>query len=241
LLDCAEGSASFEKSAPKLPADAQPPPLIFDYAYSRRIACLADPPGPAAAAYRSLQTHLLAGHVRDGRRGLALCAPAPETGCTTVAVNLAIAFAQAGINTLLVDANLHRPSVHEFIRPSAPALGLAQMLTAHPDARTDEIRRNVRPNLSVLYAGGVPARAHDLIANRRFKQIIDDCMRAFEFTIVDTPALRGSTDARHIAMGVRYGLIIARRNVTLLSDIRSVVDELSNDRIRLVGSFLADF
>jgi protein-tyrosine kinase len=241
LLDREDGSASVAGSAPETFPEAPPSALVFDYAYSRRIACLADPAGAAAAAYRSLQTHLLAGHVRDGRRGLALCAPAPKTGCTTVAVNLAVAFAQAGINTLLVDANLHRPAVHDFIRPSEPALGLAQMLTADLDRRTDEIRRNIRPNLSVLYAGGVPARAHDLIANRRFKQIMDDCMRAFEFTIVDTSALRGSTDARHIAMGVRYGLLIARRNVTLLSDIRSAIDDLSNDRIRLVGSFLADF
>lgn len=212
-----------------------------DYVYSRRIACLSDPAGNAAASYRSLQTRLLAGHVRDGRRGLALCAPTPEAGCTTVAVNLAVAFAQAGVNTLLVDANLRRPAVHDFIRPVRPVLGLAQMLAADPNLRVDEIRRDVRPNLSLLYAGGVPPKSHDLLANRRFKQVIDDCMRSFEFTIVDTPALCGSTDARHIAMSVRYGLVIARRDVTLLADIRNAIDELSSDRVRLIGSFLADF
>ncbi|WP_144036166.1 CpsD/CapB family tyrosine-protein kinase [Sphingomonas jeddahensis] len=213
----------------------------FDYVYSRRIACLSDPADAAAASYRSLQTHLMAGHVRDGRRGLALCAPHRETGCTTVAVNLAVAFAQAGINTLLVDANLHRPAVLDFIRPSSPAGGLAQMLAAGPDRRIDEVRRQVRPNLSILYAGGAPAKAHDLIANRWFKQIIDDCMRSYEFTIVDTPALCDGTDARHIAMSVRYGLVIARRDVTLLSGVRTAIDELSSDRVRLIGSFLADF
>lgn len=213
----------------------------FDYIYSRRIACLSDPAGAAAASYRSLQTHLLAGHVRDGRRGLALCAPQRETGCTTVAVNLAVAFAQAGINTLLVDANLHRPAVHDFIRPSSAAAGLADMLASGPDRRIDEVRRQVRPNLSILYAGGAPARARDLIANRWFKQIIDDCMRSYEFTIIDTPALGDSTDARHIAMSVRYGLIVARRDVTLVADVRHAVEALSGDRVRLVGSFLADF
>lgn len=213
----------------------------FTYGYSRRLACLSEPGGMAARGYRALQTHLLAGHVRDGRRGLAICAPTPEAGCTTVAVNLAIAFAQAGINTLLIDANLHRPAVHDFVRPEQPVRGLVQMLTAPAEQRADEIRRDVRPNLSVLYAGGASAKAHDLIASRGFKQIIDDCMRAFEFTIVDTPATDGSSDARQIAMGVRYGLVVARRDVTFLADIHRTVAELSSDRVRLVGSFLAAF
>lgn len=223
--------------------DASEPPVrgTFDYSFSRRIACLSEPAGVAARGYRALQTHLLAGHVRDGRRGLAVCAPTPACGCTSVAVNLAVAFAQAGINTLLIDANLHRPAVQDFIRPEQPARGLVQMLSVGAEQRSDEIRREVRPNLSVLYAGGASPRAHDLIASRLFKQIIDDCMRAYEFTIVDTPATDGSSDARQIAMGVRYGLIVARRDMTLLTDVHRTVAELSSDRVRLVGSFLAAF
>lgn len=240
VSSAAASEAALREAAVALAAETDSPTDAFDYAYSRRIACLSDPASAAAASYRSLQTHLLAGHVRDGRRGLALCAPRRETGCTTIAVNLAVAFAQAGINTLLVDANLHRPAVHDFIRPSSPAGGLAQMLAAGPDRRIDEVRRQVRPNLSILYAGGAPAKAHDLIANRWFKQIIDDCMRSYEFTIVDTPALCDGTDARHIAMSVRYGMVIARRGATLVAEVHDAVDELSSDRVRLIGSFLAD-
>lgn len=212
-----------------------------NHVYSRRIVCLADPDGATAASYRTLQTHLLSGHVREGRRGLALSAPTRETGCTTVAVNLAVAFAEAGINTLLVDANLVRPAVHDFIRPATPASGLAQMIAADRDQPGDEIRREVRPHLSLLYAGNTTAASHDRFAGRSFKRVIDDCMRSFEFTIVDTPALQDSTDARHIAMSVRHGLIVARRDVSLLADVRRAVSDLSGDRVRLVGSFLTDF
>jgi hypothetical protein len=42
-------------------------------------------------------------------------------------------------------------------------------------------------------------------------------------------------------MGVRYGLIVARRDMTLLTDVHRTVAELSSDRVRLVGSFLAAF
>lgn len=213
-----------------------------DYGFSRRLVCLSAPEGAAAASYRSLQTYLLARHIGDGRRGLALCSPQLGAGCTTVAVNLAVACAQAGIKTLLVDANLTRPAVHDFIAPTARVAGLADMLIADPDVRVDEIRRDVRPNLSVLFAGGVKLGAGGLVSQqRRFKEIMDACMRSFDFTIVDAPAATGSTDARHVAMSVRYAMIVARRDLTLLADMKRTADELSSDRVKLVGSFLTDF
>lgn len=211
------------------------------YRFSKRIYGLSKPDSPEAESIRSLHTHLMAGHLRDGRRGLAVCSPTPGAGCTMVAVNLAAAFAQAGINTLLIDANLHSPGVLDYIRPTAPAAGLRQMLTANPDLRTNEIRREVMPNLSVLYAGGGGRGASELIANRHFKQVIDDCIRDFEFTIVDTPSQGGSTDARRVAMSVRYGLVVARRHVSYLSEVKDFVDQLATDRVRLVGTFLTDF
>ncbi|KEZ15304.1 Diutan polysaccharide export protein [Sphingobium yanoikuyae] len=211
------------------------------YRFSRRIISLSKPDSPEAKSIRSLHTHLLSGHVRDGRRGLAICSPTVGAGCTTVAVNLATVFAQAGTNTLLVDANLVAPAIDEYIRPEMPALGLRQMLTAGSDIRTDLIRRDVMPNLSVLYAGGGGRGASELIANRYFKELIDDCMRDFEFTIIDTPAQGGWADARRVAMSVRYGMIVARRHRSYLSEIKAFAEELSADRVQLIGSFLTDF
>ncbi|ODP36467.1 CpsD/CapB family tyrosine-protein kinase [Sphingomonas turrisvirgatae] len=232
-------AAAVPTPEPDAPAAATTP--APDYRFSRRIVTLSRPDSPEAEGIRSLHTHLMAGHVRDGRRGLAICSPGVGAGCTTVSVNLAVAFAQAGINTLLVDANLHQPGVEQMIQPFTPATGLQQLLTSDSEMQTDEVRHEILPNLSVLYAGGQDARASQLIATRQFKQVIDDCMRDFEFTIVDTPAHGGSTDARRVALSVRYALIVARRNVTYLSEVKDFIEQLETDRIRLVGSFLTDF
>jgi protein-tyrosine kinase len=211
------------------------------YRVSRRLICLSDPEGAATDSIRSLRSHLMAGHVRDGRRALAVCAPTSGAGSTFVAANLATAFAQAGVNTLLIDANLHTPGVDAYIRPDVPADGLRQMLSARADGRIDEVRRDVLPNLSVLYAGGPGRASSELIANRRFKELIDDCMRDFEFTIVDTPTEGGTADMRRVAMSVRSALIVARRNLSYQSQIKELATQLSADRIRLIGTFLTDF
>ncbi|WP_066779923.1 CpsD/CapB family tyrosine-protein kinase [Sphingomonas sp. CCH5-D11] len=212
-----------------------------DYAFSRRIVCLSAPDGAAAASYRAVQAHLLARHVGDGRRGLVLCSPRAGTGCTTVAVNLAVACAQTGMNTLLIDANMARPGVQDFIQPSAPASGLAQMLLTKSSEQIDQTRQGVRPNLSVLFAGDGSARARDLIAGKKFKEIVDHAMRSFDLTIVDTPAAFGNMDARNAAMTVRYAMIVARYDVTHVADMRQTQEDLVSDRVKVVGSFLTDF
>lgn len=210
------------------------------YRFSRRVVVLSEPDSAAATGIRSLQTHLMAGHLRDGRRGMAICSPDRHAGCTTVAVNLAVACAQAGIKTLLIDANLCHPGVAQFIRPPAPTGGLCQMLTSDLDVPADEIHRQVLPNLSLLYAGSGMTGFMDLIATRDFKRLFDDCMRDYEFTIVDTPSGASTTDTRRVALAMRYALLIGRRDQTLMSAMKKLIEELSTDRVRFVGTFMTD-
>ncbi|OWK29428.1 CpsD/CapB family tyrosine-protein kinase [Sphingomonas dokdonensis] len=212
-----------------------------DYTFSRRLVCLSAPDSAAAASYRSLQTHLSARHLRDGRRGLALIAPDSEAGCTTVAANLAIASAQAGISTLLIDANLGRPEVHHFILPNGSTAGLAQMLSNTGNDQEDAICRNVRPKLSVLFAGDSAFNAQELVAGPKFKEVISHCVRSFDFTIIDSPCVSAGPGARQVAASVRYALLIARKDVTSLRCAQRSGAELAADRVKLVGSFLTEF
>lgn len=238
--DCAGAGKSSNLSGEQVFAGAktreQP-----EYAFSRRLVCLSAPHGAAATSYRSLQTHLSARHLGDGRRGLALVAPESGAGCTTVATNLAIASAQAGINTLLIDANLGRPAVHDLIRPCAASSGLAEMLLAAGDDQEDAICRDIRPKLSILFAGTMVPSAQELLGGRRFKEIVEQCIRSFDFTIIDTPAASTGPGARQVAASVRYALMIARKNVTSVRSAQRSGGELAADRVKVVGSFLTDF
>jgi Mrp family chromosome partitioning ATPase len=222
---------------------AGPSAKLEDYRYrvSRRIVCVSDPNGAAAETIRNLRAHLLATHIRQGRRSLAICGPAPGVGCSYVAVNLAVALAQTGLNTLLIDANLNNPGVDAYIKPEESAEGLRQMLTGDTVDRPVPIRRDVLPNLSVLYAGGAALNAAELIAKREFKTVLDECLRNFEITIVDTTISGGSADLRRIAMNTRYSLIVARRNVSMISQVRSLAHELASDNVSVIGTFLTDF
>jgi capsular exopolysaccharide synthesis family protein len=159
-------------------------------------------------------------------------------GCTFVAVNLAVALAQVGIKTLLVDADLRDPSVDKFIVPATPPQGLAACL-ADPGARVSEfIDEDLLPNLSVLFAGSPAHNAQELLARDWFEDAMNLCLREYEITIIDTPPANTCADARRISDIAGYSLVVARRNKTLVADLKTLVDQLADGEVTVVGTLM---
>jgi capsular exopolysaccharide synthesis family protein len=190
-----------------------------------------------AEAIRAMRTYILARHLDDGRRGLAVCAATRGAGCTFTAANLAVALAQTGVKTLLIDGDLRNPGVENLIRPLGGAEGLKQCLTERLNAR-DVIQPEVLQNLSVLYAGGAEEHAQELLGSEPFKVLIDQCLRDFEFTIVDTPPANECADARRIGTVVGYSALVARRNVSLLGELSNLASQLQSDGSVVIGTVL---
>ena len=222
---------------PVAPADATVATAID---LSSDLHILSEPTGIRAESIRVLRTHLIAQHLRDGRRSLAICSPAPQSGTSYVAANLAAALAQTGVKTLLIDCNLRHSGQQHFFTPRHDVLGLLQCLTDPNLSLRDVILEDVQPSLSLLYAGGKSTRAQELLAGAGFKSLIDSCVRDYDLTIVDTPAANSSADARRIAAVLRYGLVVAYRNHSFVKDIRTLIGELTSDRVRVVGTYLND-
>lgn len=185
----------------------------------------------------ALRNFLINQHVRDGRRALAVCAPRNGTGCTFVATNLAIAMAQAGLNTLLIDANLRDPGIDQLMAPTAPVPGLKDYLEATEDSPPYVVGQVIH-NLSVLYAGGSAENAQELLSSARLKTLFDDSVRSFDLTIVDCPPAANYSDARRIASLLRHAVVIARRDHSLAHDLKLLVGELKADRVNVVGTIL---
>jgi receptor protein-tyrosine kinase len=188
----------------------------------------------------ALRNYLINQHVRDGRRALAVCAARDGTGCTFVATNLAIAMAQAGLNTLLIDANMRSPGIDRLIAPVAPVPGLRDFLES-PDDVSPYVVGQVIHNLSILYAGQPADNAQELLSSARLKTLFDDSVRTFDLTIVDCPPTANYSDARRIASLLRHAVVIARRDHSLAHDMKTLIGELKADRVNVVGTILNNY
>jgi capsular exopolysaccharide synthesis family protein len=228
----ADGSAN--------PANAARPPDMdgLSYRLSPDLVTLTDSRPFEAEAIRTMRTHIMARHVEDGRRGLAMCAATENVGCTSMAVNLAVSLGQIGVKTLLIDGDLRTPSVQAMIEPTAPTQGLIQCLTSSDQHPYDLIHTEVLPNLSILFSGGVAENAQELLSSERFKSLVDGCLRDFEFTIVDTPPTNHCADARRICSVIGYSVIVAKRHVTYFTDVGVLAAQLEEDGAKVVGAVL---
>ncbi|WP_293908089.1 CpsD/CapB family tyrosine-protein kinase [Phenylobacterium sp.] len=225
-------------SAAAILPGATGPDVELKYEFSPDLVTLTDARPAEAEAIRTVRTHIMAQHLADGRRGIAICAATPGVGCSFTAANLAVALSQVGIATLLIDADLRAPQIESFIDPGGPTAGLKQYLET-PDARPgDFIHDGVLPNLSVMYAGGVADNAQELLGSDRFKSLVDRYLRDFEFTIIDTPAASKVADALRISSMIGYTLIVAKAHSTRFNDVSLLAKQLQEDGAEVVGTVL---
>lgn len=208
------------------------------YRFSRKLSVLSDPSGVQSSAVGALRNHLSQQHLGFGRRSLAICSVGDDVNRTLVSANLAIAAAQAGASTMLIDANLRSPELEGYFTPPSEQPGLGEFLAGKTDNPVDIVRSEVLPNLSLIHAGSLQADPQALLSGRRFEDLIAGLMRSYDFTIVDCPSARFSSDARRVASVMRYALIVVKRDVTYVNDIRRLIDELTSDRVTVIGTFL---
>jgi protein-tyrosine kinase len=199
-----------------------------------------DPNGGRAEAIRSLRTHIMARHLSLGRRALAVCAPTIDSGCTFIAVNLAVAFAQIGVNTLLIGGDLRGVGIEALIPPRNGELGLRQCLAAPELDLAAYIDADVEPNLSVMHSGGPANDSLKLLGEERFEALIAGCMRDFDLVIIDTPPANVGADVLRIGAVAGYALIVGRRDHSFVKDIRTLHGELAANGVRVVGSALVE-
>jgi protein-tyrosine kinase len=212
--------------------------VSFSYELSPDLVTLSDTRLAEAEAIRTARTHIIARHLQDGRRGLALCAPAAGVGCTFSAVNLAVALSQVGIATLLIDADMRAPQVESFINPGRSTAGLRQCLAADNMRPGDYVHHEVLSNLSIMYAGGVALNAQELLAGENFRKLIERCLRDFECTIIDTPPADELSDALRIGAVIVYTVLVARANSSRSSAISLLAQKLQEDGAEVVGTIL---
>ncbi len=216
-------------------ADAPPPPV------SSPIVVLTDPMGAAAEAIGALRTKIQSQHIHLGRRALAICAASPDVGNTFVAVNLAVALSQIGIKTLLVDGDLRNPTVQNYFDIRDTTGGLLSCLSTANATAADYTTEEVLPDLDVMFAGGATPRAQELIASERFPALINSYLRDYEMTIVDTPAANRCADGLRISAVLGFSLIVTRKNRTMVSDVRTLADQLKKERVVVAGTVLSSY
>jgi capsular exopolysaccharide synthesis family protein len=150
-----------------------------------------------AEAFHGLRTSVLLSTAKRPPASLLVTSAQPGEGKTTVAANLALSLAQLGESVLLIDADLRRPSLHNFFG-AANTSGVVNFLTGNSDWRT--LVWQAEPSgLSVLFCGPVPPNPADLLSSEYMRTLIRDASSEYKFVVLDSPPLLNLADSRVLA------------------------------------------
>lgn len=164
----------------------------------------------------------------------AVISPNDGEGKSYLAASLAIAFAQAGSRTLLIDANMRDAGLQAFFGVAGDA-GLSSMLAGRA-ARIAGVVVPRFPMLHVLGAGPMPPNPVEILCDFALRSLIDSFEQAFDVVIVDTPAVSIGSDAQIIAQQIGNCLLVGRKDVTTISDLSFTQELLDTAGVRIVGT-----
>jgi capsular exopolysaccharide synthesis family protein len=185
--------------------------------------------------YRSVRTALLFSRGEPPPKRVLITSGIPGEGKTWTAVHTALAFAQTGLRTLLVDADLRRSRCHEALG-LANAVGLSDVLAGRCEPE-DAVRFLEAHNLFLLSAGSRVRNPSELLASTRMSQLLDWLSRDYDQILVDSAPLTCASDTGAMATMTDGVLLVADVN-TPKEEIRRAHDLLSFIGANVLGFVL---
>lgn len=206
--------------------DASKKPLLTQSAHQ----------SPRAESFRQLRTNLQFANVAGKARSVLVTSSVPGEGKSTTATNLAIALAQAGQNVCLVDADLRRPMIHEYLRLERTA-GLTTALIGGADIN-DLLQPWGDENLYVLTSGQIPPNPSELLGSDEMKHLLIRLENAFDTVVVDAPPLLPVTDAAVLSQHVGGVVVIVGTQKTRTQELAKSMAALDLVKANILGVVL---
>ena len=206
------------------------------------LVLVSDPRSAAAEAYRTLRVNIQFASPDHPLRTILATSAGPDDGKSTTLANLAIALAETGAPTLLVDCDLRRPSLHTLFGLPNEA-GLTSLMlagTAMPDAAGLPLQATAVPNLRLLPSGPLPPNPAELLASRRMADLLLLLAEQATYVLFDTPPILAVADAAVLAPRVDGVLLVVRAGKTrrdLAVKARKMLEQV---KANLVGAVLTD-
>lgn len=186
-----------------------------------------------AEAYRSLRTNLQFMGLTGENRSVLVTSSLPREGKSSSAINLAHVIAQAGNHVLLIDADLRRPSVAEYLGLEGDA-GLTSVLIG--DADLEDVAQPMETEgLDVLTSGPIPPNPSELLGSKAMQELLAEAMTTYDFVVVDTAPLLAVTDAVVLSYYVGGTVVVAQSERVRRPQLQQSLEKLDAVEARILG------
>lgn len=202
----------------------------------RHLIAKKDPKSPITEQYRTIRTNIQYASVDQAIRSIVVTSSGPMEGKSTTTANLAVVFAQQGKKTLLIDADLRKPTAHyTFQLPNT--VGLTSVLTKQVELM-DAVHMTDVENLFVLTSGPIPPNPAELLASVSMEYLLKEAYNLYDFILFDTPPVLTVTDAQVLANLADGSILVTSSGTTDRDGAIKAKEILSNAQAKLLGAVL---
>jgi polysaccharide biosynthesis transport protein len=185
---------------------------------------------------RHLRGYLMLSTHANGPRSVLITSPLPGEGKSTLALSLAMANAEQGKRTLLIDADLRQPAIERLVRLD-PDAGLAEVLAHRSHWSTAARTVPGRPYLSVL-GSGLPLPLALALVGPQMPGILAQATKEFDLVVVDSPPLLGCAETLELAAAAEVAVLAVRSGQTPMKVLGEAVQTLRRVHVPIAGIVL---
>ncbi len=193
------------------------------------------PQSPAAEAFRALRTSLaLLGKNESHPKTFLITSALPGDGKSSCAINCAMAFAQQGLRTLLIDADIRIPTLATTFFGSENERGLTDVLT-HQVHFAEAVRDPGIPHLYILCAGTRTSTPAEVLGNGEFSRIVARARSDFDRVVIDSAPVHAVPDTQLLAGHVEATILVVKAGRTPAHAAQRAVRKLTEAGSKPVG------
>ncbi len=185
-------------------------------------------------AFRTLRTNIQFSRVDKQNKQILITGANPKCGKSTVAINLATVLARSGASVLLIDADLHRPTLHHYLNEkNSPGLSTL-VVEENPNVKI-ALQKSSFESLMFLPSGPIPRRPAELLASERMKKLAIYFADQFDYVIYDTPPILAVTDAAVLSKLVDGIVFVLDYGRATKDEVVVAVDLLNQVQANIIG------
>jgi capsular exopolysaccharide synthesis family protein len=193
----------------------------------------------AAEAYRTIRTAVFFGAPKDEAKTVLITSPAPLDGKTSLVSNLAIAMAQAGQKTLIIDADFRRPMQHQIFKLNHDHKGLSSVL-AGTTTLQEAIQRTEIKDLEVLPSGPAVPNPSEMLNSETFARTLEHLCEGYDRIVIDSPPVMPVTDSQILAAICNITLLVLRAERSTRKAGQQARDALLSVGAHILGAVVND-
>ena len=184
-------------------------------------------------SYKLARTNMLFSIASDDKHTVVFTSCSSHEGKSTTAINMAVSLAKTGLKTILIDADMRRPTINRRLKITNPK-GLSDVLGGFCKIE-EAISKSIYDNLDVLGTGTIPPNPSELLASRKMEENLTALQGQYDMIIIDTPPVDIVIDSQLMNKMISGIVFIIKEGSTLHPDIKRSLKKIEMAEGKVIG------